>query len=587
MSKAEASSVSLIFDFCSASEYMDGGDIKFNDKTLSWDGNIVFFNGGKPKKTGDEHLIPIQIKGEEIINIPESDKYTKRCKVSDLKNYCNNRGIIFILVLFDKKDISGRPRKEMYANILLPVDILPMIEGKTINQKVTLSLLHIESPQSLEGLCRLYIENSNKQGILLSKPDTESFDYHQLKISFLPKSKYITPPEIAFIQSDNVYLYGVHDGIEIPIIFEPDSMHISQQFTWDFNGKKLKVTRTNSKDTIVTIIQRFIEFRNNISTRKFTVNIKSCGDLKFHEVVLGAELILALAQDDYIVLNNNKLPTKGLLLHRLEEERKNFYKYILEIASMLDEIGISKRLFYTKDIMDNDAHIKRLHFMIVNKVHMELNDAPDIGLYLYQIGDLKFLLEYQKCDDGLYAFYDYFKNENYKMRPYVTFDNKKMHINKWLIIDPNDLPKMIINRKQMSEDLKQVDSEVELGRINDYVLALINSFDISENKEDLNFAFVLIRILLRKCPEKDFAQVNLMQIKKRMGVFNNNDKKTVTEIKTQAVLSTEKNIELICCTCILLEQFDEFQTYFTQLNGEKSNVFCSWPIYKLYEQPAS
>ena len=106
------------------SEYLDESDIHMNDKTVSWDGNIIYYKNKKPTSTGNEFLIPIQVKGKEYNTLPDSDSISYPVDIYDLKNYLKNGGVIFFVDAISKSEYIDK----MYAKILLPVDIVHIMK---------------------------------------------------------------------------------------------------------------------------------------------------------------------------------------------------------------------------------------------------------------------------------------------------------------------------------------------------------------------------------------------------------------------------------------------------------------------------
>ena len=87
MSSQETFSITTLQRMCARSEYLDESDIHMNDKTVSWDGNIIYYKTKKPASTGYEFLIPIQVKGKEYNTLPDSDSISYPVDINDLKNY--------------------------------------------------------------------------------------------------------------------------------------------------------------------------------------------------------------------------------------------------------------------------------------------------------------------------------------------------------------------------------------------------------------------------------------------------------------------------------------------------------------------
>ncbi|WP_434310068.1 hypothetical protein [Hominifimenecus sp. rT4P-3] len=122
MSSQETLSITKLQRMCARSEYLEESDIHMNDKTVSWDGNIIYYKGKKPTATGNEFLIPVQVKGKEYDILPEADSIGYSVET----RYLKNGGIIFFVDAIAKTEGS----EKMYAKILLPVDIISIMKGK-------------------------------------------------------------------------------------------------------------------------------------------------------------------------------------------------------------------------------------------------------------------------------------------------------------------------------------------------------------------------------------------------------------------------------------------------------------------------
>lgn len=46
----ETFSVNKVREFCALSKHLSGQDIRYNDKSISWDGNIIYFSESKGLK---------------------------------------------------------------------------------------------------------------------------------------------------------------------------------------------------------------------------------------------------------------------------------------------------------------------------------------------------------------------------------------------------------------------------------------------------------------------------------------------------------------------------------------------------------
>lgn len=70
-------------------------DIRENDKTPSWDGEIIVYNSNSIAKKDIEGRVPVQIKGSAKEDLSQKTiKYTLDC--SDFHNYFSSNGAILL-----------------------------------------------------------------------------------------------------------------------------------------------------------------------------------------------------------------------------------------------------------------------------------------------------------------------------------------------------------------------------------------------------------------------------------------------------------------------------------------------------------
>lgn len=92
-------------------------DIKTNDKSPSWDGDIYIYSKGGKKKEDLLGIIHSQVKGKEVDALSAND-ITYPVEVSDLKNYLNNGGTLFFVVEIDPND-----NRKIFYSTLLPIKL--------------------------------------------------------------------------------------------------------------------------------------------------------------------------------------------------------------------------------------------------------------------------------------------------------------------------------------------------------------------------------------------------------------------------------------------------------------------------------
>ena len=111
--------------------------------------------------------------------------------------------------------------------------------------------------------------------------------------------------------------------------------------------------------------------------------------------------------------------------------------------------------------------------------------------------------------------------------------------------------------------------------MNDTVLRLIQAYDINNDKNLLDIAeYILDKIIYIE--EKIYYILNKMQIKKRKGEFEDNEKQVLNNIQGGNIL------ELFGIS-VLLGNEKQATLYLEQMNEKESRWIVDFPIYRLYQ----
>ena len=85
-----------------------------NDKTPSWDGNIFLYSNSSGEKSNLLGKIPVQVKGHNIKSFPKGNmKY--RAEMADLRNFYNDKGVLYFVVCLRELEEGGFEKKGYYA----------------------------------------------------------------------------------------------------------------------------------------------------------------------------------------------------------------------------------------------------------------------------------------------------------------------------------------------------------------------------------------------------------------------------------------------------------------------------------------
>ena len=572
MSSQETFSITTLQRMCARSEYLDESDIHMNDKTVSWDGNIIYYKTKKPASTGNEFLIPIQVKGKEYNILPDSDSISYPVDINDLKNYLKNGGVIFFVDAISKTEYNDK----MYAKILLPVDIVHIMKGKEEQGSITVHLNHVE----LEELCVLFKENRPKQamvGVGKSIPDYDNIS--NFTISTLP-TPYMNPA-IAIAKSPFKYVYTKKDGMEIPVLLTDLVTATESEWLIKIDDKieqRYPVRHIYELNQTTTRISEIIEFVLTEKSQKTTIRCIEATNYNFETVFQASKIIIAVSDAEEVMIENISLGKNflGEIQTAFTEGFLAYHKRIVQLGETLTELNIKRSLFKTKEILDAEPTI---FFLKKGLVEMKVLSLPfqadeNCGLYKQIIGRRKLLLEYEKIQEDGYIIRNYLKDGK-RIAIFADIpDGKTQKISRWFALRDEDISQMIFDENDLLEEMYNTGEE-ETDQLLGLILDFLKSYDKERDKNLLLLAEKLINILEKYSMDSTILTINRLQIIARKRELELEERKTLAQIKYS------ENIFARCCACILLKQFDEFDIHMQQLSATEKEEFYSWPIASL------
>ena len=135
-------------------------DIRENDKTPSWDGEITVYKPNSIAKKDIEGRVPVQIKGSVQDDLSKTTiKYT--LDASDLRNYVSSNGAIIFVVYMKGYDIC-----KIYYSVQLPYDLTKLLEQMKDQKTKTIELQEFPKDDSIEvvNIFLNFIRNQRLQG---------------------------------------------------------------------------------------------------------------------------------------------------------------------------------------------------------------------------------------------------------------------------------------------------------------------------------------------------------------------------------------------------------------------------------------
>ena len=143
--------VLTLSSFVARSSILDP-DIRTNDKTISFDGNINVFENDKREKEFYLGTIPVQVKSTHCSSFSD-ESVSHKFEVSDLKNYLKAGGAILFVV-----EVNGKSCKFFFL-MLLPSDLKEILTKKGGKKSRYLNLSHLRDDNSnqIENICKVFL----------------------------------------------------------------------------------------------------------------------------------------------------------------------------------------------------------------------------------------------------------------------------------------------------------------------------------------------------------------------------------------------------------------------------------------------
>lgn len=577
MSTQETFSTTELQRMCARSEFLEESDIHWNDKTISWDGNILFYKNKKPKSVGEESFIPIQIKGKEVETLPEKNTISHPVRTKDLRNYLRNGGAIFFVGLNEKETSEVK----LYARILLPIDICNLQAGKESQKTIRIRLDWIDSVQKLEQLCALFLENRPKQAFDFNKVPMPNFDLiPEFSVSALPEKDYGNPI-LNVIKNPIRYFYYRHDGIDIPLMIEDMVLSEKTAFLIKVPGKLEKefpVKRIHTQTYSSIVISDLIEIKKEEESKKVTLQCQNPLDKKFSSIYEAAKLVLAVTevgeiQIEHLFFSREKVEP---LEKELTRNHLDFYKKIVQIGDLLETIGIDKESFCVIDLLKDEALLSLLVDCLKGKRLAKLPKAQDdFGIFKQKLGGKELILEYEKVGDKGYILRDYLKagkcivmlgREKEKEEPQV--------LSRWFALQGSNLHKILFDEQKLVCEMKKI-PDCQIPYLLLLVLDFLKTYDTSREERILCLAETLFAIVEEREPDENIVIINKLQIAARRRELTADERKQLSRIKYS------KNRLAGCCACILLQHYDEFEIQVAELSDVERENLYTWPIISL------
>ncbi len=550
-------------------------DINYNDKTVSWDGDIYLYSDESKKKEYLEGKCNVQVKSHFCKSQEEFNKPVIKFDVNcaDLRNYMNDGGAIYFVVYILKN--SNVNKYVIYYNSLLPFDIRKILKSTKENQQ-TKSIEFEKFPKE-----EYDIENVVKEFIFHRKMQFSTYDTNFRVFPTDSKEQYriwfdINKP---LLNEKQRYVYReIGDGVYEPVFkckftgIKVNDNNIDVSIDGKIYFRNAQIT-WGKGDAIKNIILNHGLNITGFGKKRSKIKLKK--NCNIHEYIQNIKFMIAMKTGAELKIGNIACGT-GFDI----SDDKRVFEYELSSFQKIEDLLLALKV--DKDVMVSKLSNKMiddlitLYRFIVLKEHHYLSDkekTTQVGKI--NIGPYNFLIIKKFDELGRASIINPFEND---LQCEMSLDRKHKFASSlalWLSqeaynlfdnIDYNAVKESVIQLPYCNE-LDDVVTRV--------ILIFLSKYDKTGDKDVLDCATSLAEWLYDKSATM-INKINYLQCVHRKGGMEKKDIVSLIEDK-----KNNDDNEVLAGVNILLNNKDEFDYYFNKLNKKEQNKFKSYPIYTL------
>jgi hypothetical protein len=572
-------------------------DIDKNDKTPSWDGFIELYkNKDRYKKKKDLlSRIPVQVKGHLGKNIL-SDNISHNIKKSDLENYLNDGGVVFIIVLMQDHD-----NYRIYYETLTPLKLKRYI--KTMGDKGSISIIFNTLPaDNVEELTDIFFNFSYDMKKTVSdnflslnefmEKHPKGFDSFSILYQGL---QYKNPVDYSLFHEVTLYANHSVAGISIPV----DIMKLST-FSQEINQSILienveyysRLKLVHTKDGTEMIIGESISIIFSNEKKEVNFNFHIQGSLT--QRIIDTKFILALFKYKYFTAGGEMPHTffsdsswGSFDFNENIQYYENYYGYLLDIEKMLSILQIKEEFNFLNMTDEDERNINFLISAILYNTPQELTFTKRIEENTFRksvkINNFMILLLFIRQIDGKYKIINFFSKDLSALFQSKTDNTKYFKASIYLSLKKEDfLTISNIDYDIIYSSFLNLESNDELLNITtNLLLIMLSAYDESTKKdaELLNTALKIAEWVIKENTNKNQCEyfiLNKMQIIRRIRIFTESE---ITQIGD--LMKNTKKSDIKTAAYILIDNKKMAMYYFTKMPKKRQNEFKQFPIMTL------
>lgn len=555
-------------------------NINKNDKTPSWDGDILIYE--KPNSQTKENLkkVQIQVKGHYINKKSDeqfADNISHKIDRKDLENFLNDSGLIYFVIY-----LSNQEHYKIYYNALTPYDINLILRTSSGKKSKFVNFLEFpinDETDMLDVLLNFHENNRlqsstvDKRYLSLEEANAANIPCEYLSINMcglgLSKRNIID-----FLFKNPTYIYAKQPNLDIFVPIDKADIEATEVTIKGSIFLNNNLIYSNYK--IIHKKNYYILKIGELKIRSDTNMIDFCPTGSLSSRIKDFHFFISLFEKENITIDGKpfNLDIVGLTKNVLER-LKSVYKHLLDIKKLLEILGISDDL-QLNQLTDED---QGMFIILVNSfiynINANLEIAYDFLFLKVEVGNLLIFLFAEKDEQNKYKlinFFDVSVEEFYKEKykdnmiftlPYISLDKTE------LITISNITFENIYKSITKSEINKLFLDKLEI-----FIFEMIKAYDETQNDEMYKTCNNLLQWLI----DSDFDQsnkyiINTLQLFKRKRQLNNNEFEYLLELKMKEINLINKTV-----ICILMDNIKEAEYYYNKLGQKDKITFNNNPI---------
>ena len=560
MPNIETTGISYLNIFLKGTNF-DTTSIHINDKTISWDGELILLSDSLGSKNNAKK-VSVQIKSEHINKNLSKGTSPVNLTKEDLVNYASNGGIVLIKIEYNN-DIYGIFIKCLFVNELK--DLV-----KKTNKYKT---IRCDRCQNAQEFLKHFISFHENMYFQLNEP---------IEMSKLGKIENIVINTVGNQSKDfiNLDIFGdktkvyakINNGL-IPIketITEVKTKSMLN-ITLDDYSASIPIIYIRSPKDSKMMIHNYIEY--NLKKGQFNLTIKP--EYEIEKITVAIDFIFKFLYAKKVMFGENLIQVNDYSINKSELDKT--LQYSLKVIELFEKLNISLTGFTVSDVKKYKREIDiLLEGYLEKKPMLAENDNDSFYNYL-KIKNHAFVLIFSRVPNMEKGYHcQNFTDINLNVE--IEVEGKIVEFTGYAMLPPAILAYMDIKIEHFKTDIDKYSTPDENG-INLFSmmqLNFINGYDISKKDVLLDCAKYINSLNLI---DEEIASINDLQIIKRRRNLTNDEKESILQanIKENHLLYQEFE----CCKNILLEEYTRLISNYAKLDSNQKENFITWPIVNL------